>query len=265
MVRTLTSSHARKRPSWDLAAALFARQAQCRQVSSDQDCLLIGWFRAEELRPGDRLAAPPQPETDVHPHAPAERAELFTALTGGAVEIETLTLMNALAFQYKPRLILETGTGSGYSAVAIASALEANGLSEVHTVELEGATSARARKNVAALEPALLDRIHFHVGDSLAWIDAWEGEPFDFAFFDSLVAFRHLELERLLEHGLLAPGAVCAFHDASRARGEYYPDMIAALDRHGLRGDRLECGLSPLKGRESSALLAPDSPSSSPA
>ena len=189
-----------------------------------------------------------RPEAEVHPHSPEEQAELFTALSEGAGELETLTLLNSLVYLFKPRFALETGTGSGYTAAAMASAMRANGGGMVQTVEADPTVRQSAEANVEKLEPVLLGHIGFNTGDSLSFIENWAGEPFEFAFFDSLIAFRHIEFERLMERGLLAPGAVCVFHDTSRRRGEYFhdfnPEMIAALDRHSTGRQWMESGLS---------------------
>ncbi|MGV3614778.1 MAG: O-methyltransferase [Fimbriimonas sp.] len=199
---------------------------------------------------GQRLASyvPTMPEETVHPHVEQERGDRFTSIVTGSVEIETLTFLNSLVYMTKPEMVLETGTGAGFGTIALAAALRANGRGRVHTVEVDPAVSAEAGRNVAGIDPDLDAWITFHVTDSLALIDAWQGPPFDFVFFDSLIAFRHTEFERLLLRNLLAPQAMCVFHDTSRLRGEtmsdFNPEMIAALDRHAEGRQRLEFPLS---------------------
>jgi predicted O-methyltransferase YrrM len=183
-------------------------------------------------------------EASLHPHAAAERAELFHSIDGGSAELEVLTLLNALVYLYKPMMALETGTGSALTTVSIASALRANGLGHVHTVECNPTALARAKMLVEVLDPDLRQWITFHSGDSRELIRAWPGRRFDFAFFDNEIAFRHLEFEALSERGLLTERAVCVFHDTSRLRGEtmrdFNPEMIAALDRQSTGRQWLE-------------------------
>lgn len=187
-------------------------------------------------------------EVHVHPHVEAENAGLFTSVGAGAAELETLTFLNALVYLTKPECVLETGTGSGYSAAAIASALRQNGRGRLHTVELDPAVARDAQANLSQVGDDLEPWVTFHVGDSLTLIREWQGPQFDFVFFDSLVAFRHVELELLMERSLLSANALCAFHDTSRLRGEYFddfnPEMIEALDRHSKGRQWLEFGYS---------------------
>jgi predicted O-methyltransferase YrrM len=179
---------------------------------------------------------------------PEELADRFTAIDGGSAELETLNFLNALVYLYKPRLVLETGTGQGFTTLAIATALLANGGGHVHSVELDPSTQATAAQRIARYESFLVNVVTLHRGDSRQFIEEWAGAPFDFVFFDSLIAFRHTEFEMLQDRGLLAPQAVCVFHDTSRRRGAYYqdfnPEMIASLDGHSLGNQWLESDLS---------------------
>jgi len=54
-------------------------------------------------------------------------------------------------------------------------------------------------------------------GDSLEWI-ANTSKKFDFAFFDSLLPLRCVELNLCLDKGLLSSGSFFAMHDTSRLR-----------------------------------------------
>ncbi len=189
-----------------------------------------------------------QPESRVHAHVPEERADAFTAFDGGAAELEVLNFLNALVYLFKPRHLLETGTGPGLTTIALASALQANGFGILRTVESEPHVSSAAQRRLEAFSPDIASRVSFQIGDSRGFIEAWEGPPFDFAFFDSLIAFRHIEFQMLLERRLLGSGALCLFHDTSRLRGRYNsdfnPEMISALDEVSLGRQWLECDLS---------------------
>lgn len=178
--------------------------------------------------------AEPHSEAEVHPHAQSERANLYSAPSGGAAEFEVLNFLNALVYLYKPNLVLETGTGSGLGTAAIAHGLMTNRFGHVHSVELDNQVRVRAGQTIARMQAGMVDWVTLHQGDSREFICNWQGDPFDFVFFDSLVEFRHVEFQTMQQQGLLNKGAVCVFHDTSRARGETMSDfnrgMIDALD-----------------------------------
>jgi len=173
-------------------------------------------------------------ESDVHRHTGSERAELFHAVNGGSAELEVLEFLYSLVFLFKPGLILETGTGCGLATLAIASAVARNGFGALHTVEVDAGCSAGARAFMGTARPEAQRLTQFHVEKSLDFINRWDGDSFDFVFFDSLLSLRYQEFDAMQRRRLLAPKAVCVFHDTSRTRGEtmhdYNPDMIAALD-----------------------------------
>jgi predicted RNA methylase len=199
-------------------------------------------------------------ESQVHPHCTAEQAHLFSSVDGGSAELEVLSFLSALVSLFKPTIVLETGTGKGYTSLAIADALKTNGRGHLHTVEFDPSTVAVAKQNLEQVAPELKAWITHHTGDTREFISSWSGPPFDFALFDSDLQIRHIEFEMLLcaseisedpeipSHGNLARGAVCCFHDTSRFRGEtmhdFNPEMIAALDRHSQGQQWLECPYS---------------------
>ena len=136
--------------------------------------------------------------------------------------------------------MLELGTGTGLTTLALASALQFNGRGLLTTVD-RGPDNVRRAAAVAA-RFGLEGLIRFVNAGSLDFIAADEGEPFDFVLFDTDIAVRHLEFDRLREKGRLA--GLVAFHDTSRLRGrsmrDFNPAFIAGLDRigreHGLPG-----------------------------
>lgn len=192
--------------------------------------------------------APGVPESALHPHCSEERADEFSALDPGSPEVENLEFLHVLVRLFKPSLVLETGTGSGWSTFAIALALKRNDRGSIQTVELDASTAESARNHVGSLDPGLLNRVSFNIRDSLDFIDEWAGPPFDFAFFDSLIPIRHREFELAYSKGKLAPKALCVFHDTSRLRGMTMNDfdaaVLAALDRASSGRQWLECELS---------------------
>jgi caffeoyl-CoA O-methyltransferase len=78
------------------------------------------------------------------------------------------------------RRIVEVGTFSGYSALAMTEALPADG--HIDTLELDPDHAAKAAEHIAAAGET--DRITMHVGDALDHLGALDG-PFDFAFIDA--------------------------------------------------------------------------------
>jgi predicted O-methyltransferase YrrM len=189
-----------------------------------------------------------QPEAARHPHVPEERASEFSTIDAGSPEVECLDFLFALVRLFKPGLLLETGTGSGMSTIALAAAIRANGAGHLHTVDLDDGCLARAKANITTFEPDLLQHVSFEHGDSCAFASSWPGPPFDFAFFDSLIPLRLLEFGSLHSRGMLSPRAVCVFHDTSRLRGQtmhdYSQEVIDALDRASEGRQWLEWDLS---------------------
>lgn len=189
-------------------------------------------------------------ESEVHPHAPEERAELFSAYDGGSTELEYLELLSALVRCTKPRRILETGTYLGHGTLALARAARDNGLGKVVSIERDAAVVSAVRD---LLDRQGLDRVQLVLYQSLGYLDAAD-EPFDFAFLDSCLSLRAKELDHLLDRRLLTPGAVVAIHDTSRRRCDAHgtPDPETAvlwtelervIARHALV-ERLELPLS---------------------
>lgn len=188
-------------------------------------------------------------ESDVHKHCPQERADLFSAIDGGSAELEVLQFLEAMVFLFKPERLLETGTGPAYTSRAIVSGMAKNGFGQFTTLDIDE-LSARYLADRLDDIPMLGKHISvaFHQADSKQWIREYQGPPFDFVFFDSLIDFRHTEFELLMSRSKLVPWATCVFHDTSRLRGETMPDfnpeMISALDRFSHGRQWLESDLS---------------------
>jgi caffeoyl-CoA O-methyltransferase len=89
-------------------------------------------------------------------------------------------LLRFLIAMAAPRLVLEIGTFSGYSAMAMAGALPADG--RIVTCELSPERAAFARSYFERSPWA--DRIELRVGPALDTIAGLDG-PFDFVFIDA--------------------------------------------------------------------------------
>lgn len=177
-------------------------------------------WRPQWLPRGTRL----QSEATAHPHAPAERAELFLAPDGTTTEVEVLNWLYGTVCLTKPEAILETGTHRGFGTVALAAACKANGFGMVHAVEIDAAccSDAERRLNKAGLRGF----VDLHCDDSRHFL-ATTPVRFQFAFFDSLPEIRAREFQICRERGIL--NGIAAFHDTSPMRTQTmdrYPDEV---------------------------------------
>lgn len=117
----------------------------------------------------------------------------------GLVEGRFLEL---LVFLAQARLVLEIGTFTGYSALAMAAALPAGG--RIVTCDIDPDTNAVARRHLEASPYA--DRIELRLGPALDTITSLDG-PFDLVFVDadkeSYLAYYEAVLPKLSERGVI--------------------------------------------------------------
>lgn len=135
--------------------------------------------------------------------------ELYAATVAGLGHESMLTgpvagrLLETLVFLVRPRLVVEVGTFSGYSALSMARALPAGG--RIVTLELDPEHAAFARERFAASPYA--DRIELREGPALDALQAID-EPVDLAFVDAdkggYVAYYDALVPKLSPHGLIA-------------------------------------------------------------
>jgi len=111
--------------------------------------------------------------------------------------------LEMLVFAQKPRRVLEIGTFSGYSSLAMAAGLPAGGM--ITTCELSAVHAEAARAHIAASPYA--DRIEVIEGPALDTVASLPG-PFDFVFIDadkgSYLAYFEAVLPKLAPGGLIA-------------------------------------------------------------
>jgi caffeoyl-CoA O-methyltransferase len=175
------------------------------------------------------------------PHLAALAAETRAGLDSpqmltGAIEGRFL---ETLVFLAQPRLVLELGTYSGYSALAMAAALPEGG--RIVTCEISGEHAEFARRHIAASPDA--DRIDVRLGPALDTIAALDG-PFDLVFVDAdkprYRDYYEAVLEKLAPRGLIVvdntlwSGRVlepAADGDQSTAALIEFNDHVAADDR----------------------------------
>jgi predicted O-methyltransferase YrrM len=163
-------------------------------------------------------------ENEVHPHVPAERAELYHSIDGGSTELEVLNMLHALVYLFKPQRILETGTWHGFGAIAMAAGLRLNRRGLLLTIDHDPGALRLAKRHIRVFDASLFDFIRFESGDSIEFLMRYEGDPFDFTFLDSSITDRIHELEVLQTRHLLTPDALCLVHDTSRHRQASVPE-----------------------------------------
>lgn len=171
-------------------------------------------------------------ESEVHPHCPEEKAHLLHTFRqpGLGSEFEMMNFLHSVILLWKPSMILETGTSWGYTTLALAAACEFNGVGRVVTLDVEGRRQQHAK--ATAKKYGLDHLIEYVCEDSLKWTKNYDGDPFDFILFDTMLPIRWQEYQNMLNNGKIS-GVFCT-HDTSRLRGntyhEFSPELIANMD-----------------------------------
>jgi predicted O-methyltransferase YrrM len=149
-------------------------------------------------------------------------------------------LLELLVFLARPRLVLEIGTFSGYSALSMAPALPEG--ARIITCELENTHADVAERHIAAA--GLADRIELRRGPALDTVNGLDG-PVDVVFIDadkpSYLDYYEAVLPKLAERGLIVvdnvlwSGRVVEApsddDDASTLALRAFNDHVAADDR----------------------------------
>ena len=152
-------------------------------------------------------------------------------------------LLSFLVFMTRARRVLEVGTFTGWSSIAMARALPPGGT--LVTCDVNEETTAVARRY--AEEAGVADRIDFRVGPGLETLASLEG-PFDLAFIDAdkegYVDYYEAILPKLAADGLLAADNTLFGSDADD--GEI-TRAITRFNEHVLHDERVEAVLLPLR------------------
>jgi len=143
--------------------------------------------------------------TPPEPHLAALAQE--TRATLNAPQMLTGTVegrfLEALVWAAQPQLVLELGTYSGYSALAMAAALPPGG--RIVTCELSEEHAEFAQRHIDASPHA--DRIELRRGPALDTVAALDG-PYDLVFIDAdkqnYVNYYEAVVPKLAERGLIA-------------------------------------------------------------
>jgi predicted O-methyltransferase YrrM len=141
-------------------------------------------------------------------------------------ELEVLDFLKSIVTTTKPRLILETGTFIGYSAIKMAEGLKANGFGKLITIEFDPAIFAKAKERIDA--SGLGDWIEYRNASSLETpIDG----TIDLLFSDSHLTIREQEIRRFLPQ-IDARGLILV-HDAS-SHFKVVREAALRLEQEGL-------------------------------
>jgi caffeoyl-CoA O-methyltransferase len=150
--------------------------------------------------------------------------------------------LNFLVYLTRAKRVLEVGTFTGWSSIAMARALPPGG--SIVTCDVNEETTAVARRY--AQEAGVADRIEFRVGPGVETIATLEG-PFDLAFIDAdkegYVDYYEAILPKLAAGGAIAADNTLFGSDADGPIGH----AIAAFNEHVLHDDRVEAVLLPLR------------------
>jgi caffeoyl-CoA O-methyltransferase len=168
----------------------------------------------------DRLAA--ETETTQENH------QMMVGVIEGA-------FLSFLVTMTRARRVVEVGTFTGWSAIAMARALPPDG--SLITCDINEETNAVARRY--AEEGGVADRIDFRVGPGIETLATLEG-PFDLAFIDAdkggYVDYYEAILPKLAADGLIAADNTLFGLDSEGENGRH----MARFNEHVLADDRVE-------------------------
>jgi caffeoyl-CoA O-methyltransferase len=181
--------------------------------------------------------------TAPEPHLAALAEETRETLTAPQMLTGTVEgrFLEMLVWIGRPQLVLELGTYSGYSALAMAAALPPGG--RIVTCELDEERADFAQRHIDATPYA--DRIELRRGPGLETIASLDG-PFDLVFIDAdkvnYVNYYEAVLPKLAERGLIVAdntlwsGNVVGDEDQSEAAV-----AIRAFNDHVRADERVLC------------------------
>src|SRR5436305_5436658 len=157
----------------------------------------------------------------------------------GLIEGAFLSFLVAMT---QAKRVVELGTFTGWSTIAMARALPADG--SLVTCDVNEETTAVARRY--AEEAGVGDRIDFRVGPGLETLAKLHG-PFDFAFIDAdkggYVDYYEAILPKLASHGVIAADNTLFGHDSDGENARH----ISHFNEHVLHDERVEAVLLPIR------------------
>ena len=155
-------------------------------------------------------------------------------------------LLMALVHATGARLVLEIGTFSGYSSLAMASALAPDG--RVVTCEIDEKAAAMARRHFEA--SPLGGRIDLRLGPALDTLGTLEG-PFDLVFIDAdktgYLGYYEAVLPKLAAHGVIVvDNTLWGGRVLDPSEDSESTQAIRAFNDHVLADARTDCVLLPV-------------------
>jgi caffeoyl-CoA O-methyltransferase len=157
----------------------------------------------------------------------------------GMIEGAFLSFLVAMA---RAKRVLEVGTFTGWSTIAMARALPPGG--RLVTCDVNEETTAVARRY--AEEAGVADRIDFRVGPGLETLAGLDG-PWDFAFIDAdkggYVDYYEAILPKLSPHGVIAADNTLFGSDPEGEMAAH----ISRFNEHVFHDDRVEAVLLPIR------------------
>jgi caffeoyl-CoA O-methyltransferase len=184
-------------------------------------------FTSDRFDLFDRLAAETR-ESQTAPH-----------MMVGVVEGAFLSFLVAVA---QASRVLEVGTFTGWSSIAMARALPPGGT--LVTCDIDEETTAIARRY--AEEAGVADRIDYRVGPAVETLATLDG-PFDFAFIDAdkpgYVDYYEAILPKLSEHGFIGADNTLFGLDGDTENAR----AITRFNEHVVADDRVEAVLLPIR------------------
>lgn len=155
-------------------------------------------------------------------------------------------LLCALVHATRARLVLEIGTFSGYSSVAMASALPSGG--RIVTCEIDEASAAVARRHFDS--SPLGKRIELRRGparDTIAQLDG----PFDLVFIDAdktgYLDYYEAVLPKLAPHGVVVvDNTLWSGRVLDRSEDSDNTVALRRFNEHVLADERTQCVLLPV-------------------
>lgn len=141
-------------------------------------------------------------------------------------ELEVLDFLKSIVLTTKPRLIVETGTFIGYSAIKMAEGLRANGFGKLITIEFDPDIFAKAKQRIDL--SGLRDWIEYRNASSL---DTPIDGTIDLLFSDSHLTIREQEIRRFLPQ--IDSRGLILVHDAS-SHFKVVREAALRLEQEGL-------------------------------
>ena len=179
------------------------------------------------------------PAPDLFARLAAETNETQTAPQMMVGQLEGAFLSFVVGLK-QPKLVLELGTFTGWSSIAMAGALPSGG--KVITCDVNAETNAIARRY--AEEAGVADRIEYLLGPALDSLSRLGG-PFDIVFIDAdkqgYVDYYEAALPKLADGGVILADNTLSSGNVLDPAGNEMAEAIVRFNDHVRADTRVEC------------------------